>query len=631
MSCGAGRYGLFAGALLACGGGNDGLSDARVLRDGNLSDAAAPDAGAAPDAAPPPGWRAASPTPLSPLWLSGAMAVDLGRDEFVYFGGYEGYGPSTPARDDTWVWSAGQWSLAAPAARPPARAQHCLAFDGTNVIAFGGVGAAGNLGDTWSWDGATWQERQVAGPAAGIPGACAWDPVRAEVVLFGPAATDETWRWDGAAWSMAISATKPAAGTLGEMAADPVTTDLVLLTNSGETWRWNGAGWTQVVPGSTPTGPQDGCLYADAALGQMVLLGGQAGPTILDEVWSWDGATWSALPARRLPSPRRYATCATIPGSTDAWLEGGSWFDADALSLRWNGAAWVEVAAPLSPSHRQTAYGAFDAARGEVVLLGEFTVATWVRGAAGWRRAAAPLPAGSGAPALAWDPGRGRVVMVRAEGGSLATWSWNGTAWLAEAPLASPPGRSNAALAALGDAGLILFGGDDGTFRGDTWRWDGTTWIELAPAIAPPGRAGGRLAFDPARDRLVLWGGTDGGGPRQDLWEFDGATWIAATPAVTPTAAALTTLVTAPDGVGVIAVGTVDTGDPSAMPVWRWDGAAWTEITGLGTSADAAPAVRDRHRHRARRDRDLRRLAAVAVPLHERHVGRAASLAAALG
>jgi hypothetical protein len=61
--------------------------------------------------------------------------------------------------------------------------------------------------------------------------------------------------------------------------------------------------------------------------------------------------------------------------------------------------------------------------------------------------------------------------------------------------------------------------------RNDLWSWDGTTWRLLAES-GPPARAMGALAYDEARDRLVLFGGRRGWpDDLNDTWEWDGRAW----------------------------------------------------------------------------------------------------------
>jgi hypothetical protein len=57
--------------------------------------------------------------------------------------------------------------------------------------------------------------------------------------------------------------------------------------------------------------------------------------------------------------------------------------------------------------------------------------------------------------------------------------------------------------------------------------FDGTAWRREAPepgAVLPPARTHHAMAYDAARDRIVLFGGTVDGANAGDTWERDGAT-----------------------------------------------------------------------------------------------------------
>ena len=59
---------------------------------------------------------------------------------------------------------------------------------------------------------------------------------------------------------------------------------------------------------------------------------------------------------------------------------------------------------------------------------------------------------------------------------------------------------------------LVLFGGiglDGLPFR-DTWTWNGTTWTQQSPVASPPARYQASLAYDAATSQLVLFGGVGG-------------------------------------------------------------------------------------------------------------------------
>ena len=55
----------------------------------------------------------------------------------------------------------------------------------------------------------------------------------------------------------------------------------------------------------------------------------------------------------------------------------------------------------------------------------------------------------------------------------------------------------------------MLFGGYGGSYRGDTWEWDGTVWVDKTPATSPSARDAHAMAYDSARGRIVLFGGTE--------------------------------------------------------------------------------------------------------------------------
>jgi hypothetical protein len=102
----------------------------------------------------------------------------------------------------------------------------------------------------------------------------------------------------------------------------------------------------------------------------------------------------------------------------------------------------------------------------------------------------------------------------------------------AETPAPPNPGPRIAHALALHPPSMavVMFGGQhpDGTPLADTWGFDGKAWKRLA-VDGPPARRWPALAFDPVRQRLVLFGGRDGvgraGTSRDDCWEWDGRAW----------------------------------------------------------------------------------------------------------
>lgn len=78
---------------------------------------------------------------------------------------------------------------------------------------------------------------------------------------------------------------------------------------------------------------------------------------------------------------------------------------------------------------------------------------------------------------------------------------------------------------------VVLFGGgNNAEIFGDTWELDGTTWVLRSPVNAPSPRVHPRMVYDPIGKRSLLFGGS-GLDPLNDLWAWDGTDWTEITPA----------------------------------------------------------------------------------------------------
>ncbi len=108
-------------------------------------------------------------------------------------------------------------------------------------------------------------------------------------------------------------------------------------------------------------------------------------------------------------------------------------------------------------------------------------------------------------------------------------WGANDT-WINPFPLTEPPARGAAAMALDDDRhATVMFGGADesGNVFGDTWEFDHVAWqwTKITTAISPPARAYHVMAWDPQRQRIVMYGGSAGDVVYSDGWEFDGINW----------------------------------------------------------------------------------------------------------
>ena len=187
---------------------------------------------------------------------------------------------------------------------------------------------------------------------------------------------------------------------------------------------------------------------------------------------------------------------------------------------------------------------------------------------------------------MAYDNIRGRVVLFGGYDGSPRgdMWEWDGTAWVQDTSTTSPPARSRPAAAYDSARGrLVVFGGrwkipSNGY---GTWEWDGNSWVEKTstPSLWDDNLA---MAYDSGRGRVVLFGGYryppypyPG-----DTWEWDGSTWIQKTPPTSPPARTLHAM--AYDSVRgrLVLFGGLDYSTGARRgDTWEWDGTTWINRT----------------------------------------------------
>ncbi len=201
-----------------------------------------------------------------------AMAYVENAGNVVMFGGKTDSG----LMDETWIWDGKQkiWQeMLNLSPKPPKRKGAVMAYDTVSkkVLLFGGEGESGLLGDTWLWDGltASWQQVGVPGPSARAGAVLAYDGV--QLVLFGgyTSAGDpkvingETWTWDGSSWTQQFPLTSPPpthsagmafdgaqavmyGGNLGQIRRDHGGTEFTYDDASNRLWKWDGLSkeWT---------------------------------------------------------------------------------------------------------------------------------------------------------------------------------------------------------------------------------------------------------------------------------------------------------------------------------------------------------------------------------------------------
>lgn len=117
----------------------------------------------------------------------------MGYDALVLFGGVSEAGLAS----GTWVWDGTTWTQEVLRRSPKARWEHVTATFGERLVLFGGDRGNRTPTATWILKSDSWRRRPLTESPGPRPGALfAWDPVRAEVVLFGGwkgPYVDETW------------------------------------------------------------------------------------------------------------------------------------------------------------------------------------------------------------------------------------------------------------------------------------------------------------------------------------------------------------------------------------------------------------------------------------------------------
>lgn len=257
---------------------------------------------------------------------------------------------------------------------PPARGGGVMAFDPATgqLILFGGTGAFGSLGDTWTWNGQSWtQLHPLHSPPAQSDSLMGYDPATRRLVLIGAQAlvadTDpctrlagqtpscepvslfrgvplslDTWTWDGSDWTDLAIAPMPADSQLQEtspgqnqVVTDPGTNSLLLVDDgSPKLWSWTGRGWQTIHSVHTPpVGSM--AAGADASTGDLLAVvqpvsGPPREPELPIETWDWNGHDWTELHPKTEPSGFDVVTSergtVTVISGTTQWLwKSGDW------------------------------------------------------------------------------------------------------------------------------------------------------------------------------------------------------------------------------------------------------------------------------------------------------------------
>lgn len=443
---------------------------------------------------------------------------------------------------------------------------------------------------------ARWSQRAAPGgqPPARRAGEMFFDQVRGTIVLFGNAPESDMWEWDGAAWTQILPANRPS--ERGTLAYDTTRSRAVLVTDTtGQTWEWDGVDWTQRNPTTSPPPRPSPAMAFDAARDRVVLFGGGIGSFALGDHWEWDGVDWTQRNPAQSPTPRTNTSMAYDSARQRIVLFGGLRASTTRDTWEWDGTTWTRRLAP-GPSSSYRHRLVYDAARARVVMFinsapGSPAGETWEWDGNAWLlRATATAPSNRTYPAMAFDRARQVVVLFGGTDGSSGvgtddTWEWDGAAWAERSTRVGPEPRRGPRLAydSARDR-VVMFGGANNSALADMWTWEGGQWAELPITSAPPPRLGHSMVYDPQRDRVVLFGGIPDlfptlNGYLADTWEFDGTAWTRMFPETSPSPRAHAAMFyDAARGVVVLHGGEFFWGEITYSDTWEWNGAAWTQV-----------------------------------------------------
>lgn len=535
-----------------------------------------------------------------PLFLSACFDGVLGR---VVGLGVSGY---------SYEWDGVAWRRA-PDLGLPAYVQACWADPATGRVLGVGSDASNPAASTlavWSRVGTSWNAVPV-GPAPSLRGgfAATYDAARGELVLFGgfdwvTPFRDDTWTFDGSAWTLRSPANRPPAREGAAIAYDAARQRIVLHGGSsvagwlGDTWEWDGTDWTQIATAIAPPGGT-GTMCFDTVRRRCVLL---RWSLVTTEHWEYDGLNWTAMPALPPSLAGRSVSVTAFDAARGETLVLESYDAAGYSGEVWtfDGTSWALrpgfAAQPFPRSNAAIAAGPNGAT---ILLFGGASAIfgsplaypeLWQFDGVTWTLASGNGPART--DAVMWSQANATFVFGGRDANGLVlgdTWQWNGTSWTVVAAIVPPP-RANAAVAFdTANNRAVLFGGQGSGSGalGDTWTFDGVAWQQQFPAVQPPARAGHAMVYDPVRGRVVLFGGWAGATAWTDTWEWDGAVWTAVpTPSTPPGAGTM-----AFDAVAGVPVLATTAGPGLGLDLWAYTGADWAHLMVDGTDAGLAPRI----------------------------------------
>ncbi len=505
-------------------------------------------------------------------------------------------------------------------------ADHCNTENGTWGPVFAGPGPSYDLKALATFDSGSGPQIYGGGEFSSIDGV----------------ARNGLGRWTGAEWESVNGGVQDSYGDPGEVR------ELIVFDDGGgqtlfaggyfeiaggvpaiNIAKYDGMTWSALGSPDLDDGVEVMAIFDDGG-GPALYVGGYfttAGGVTVNGIAKWDGAAWSALTdaggsgvTTSLGTGNVYAMTVFDDGSGPALYVGGSFTTAGGVTAhdvaKWDGTAWSALAGGTgSIPDSVLALTVFDDgggpalyAGGDLSTLGGVSVSNIAKwDGTAWSKLDGPAGDGTDDQVYSlsvFDDGGGPALYASGSfstAGGVTTGrvaKWNGTAW---SGVSGPNEAWVTVLATLDDGGgLALYAG--GTFdtagsvvTGGLAKYDGSAWSALAAPASGVNQAVSALtAFDDGSGSALYAGGsftTAGNILANRVARWDGAAWSALSgPSDNGMDDAVLALVSFDDGGGpaLYAGGSfTSAGGIAANHIAKWDGTVWSALAGpSGTGTD---------------------------------------------
>ena len=253
-------------------------------------------------------------------------------------------------------------------------------------------------------------------------------------------------------------------------------------------------------------------------------------PVFSDAEWTLSSTTG--------PSPRSHYGLVYDEERQITLLYGGLGESGVVLSdmWSWDGNNWTEIIA-TGPGKRYAHGMVYDSDRKIIVVHGGYNQSisllndTWEWDGANWTQIITPGPTPRIAFGMAYDACNNSCVLYGGyvDGGSNynETWVYDGT-WTQKTSSTNPGYRNFIGSGMAYDAArqqVILFGGQYASAgNSDTWAWDGNDWSKVSSGTPQP-RWYHAIAYHSGLQKVFMYGGADLSARNDELWAWDGSTW----------------------------------------------------------------------------------------------------------